>query len=128
MGSASRGVRIPVGLWEGGSENATVATALLSGLVGRGLDLEQGMPFVLDGPRALREAVRTVSGEVPVPRCARHEGRNVIRHLAERDRPPVLARCGAWAQTDYDRRLSSTSDRLAAGRPHHPGVANPIGR
>jgi hypothetical protein len=36
------GVKIPLGLWQGSTENATVATALLSDLVERGLDPEQG--------------------------------------------------------------------------------------
>ncbi len=53
LGITTEGVRIPLGLWEGSSENATVATALLSDLVERGLDPEQGMLFVIDGSKAL---------------------------------------------------------------------------
>jgi transposase-like protein len=124
LGITTEGVKIPLGLWEGSTENATVATALLSDLVERGLDPEQGMLFVLDGSKALRKAVRTVFGEVPVQRCVRHKERNVVRHLAERDRPPILARLRrAWAETDYDRaldqlqRLASELDRA------HPGAA-----
>jgi len=37
LGITSEGVKIPLGLWEGSTENASVATALLSGLVARGL-------------------------------------------------------------------------------------------
>ena len=58
LGITTEGVKIPLGLWEGSTENATVATALLSDLVERGLDPEQGMLFVLDGSKALRKAVR----------------------------------------------------------------------
>jgi putative transposase len=71
LGITTEGVKVPLGLWEGSTENATVATALLSDLVERGLDPEQGMLFVLDGSKALRKAVRTVFGEVPVQRCVR---------------------------------------------------------
>ena len=39
LGITTEGVKIPLGLWEGSTENATVATALLSDLVERGLDL-----------------------------------------------------------------------------------------
>ncbi len=53
LGITTEGVKIPLGLWEGSTENATVATALLSDLVERGLDPEQGMLFVLDGSKAL---------------------------------------------------------------------------
>jgi putative transposase len=38
LGITTDGVKIPLGLWEGSTENATVATALLSDLVERGLD------------------------------------------------------------------------------------------
>ena len=72
LGITTEGAKIPLGLWEGSTENATVATALLSDLVERGLDPEQGMLFVLDGSKALRKAVRSVFGEVPVQRCVRH--------------------------------------------------------
>jgi len=51
LGSTTDGVKIPLGLWEGSSENATVATALLPDLVGRGLDVEQDVLCVLDGAR-----------------------------------------------------------------------------
>ena len=72
LGITTEGVKVPLGLWEGSTENATVATALLSDLVERGLDPEQGMLFVIDGSKALRKAVRSVFGEVPVQRCVRH--------------------------------------------------------
>jgi putative transposase len=53
LGITTEGVKIPLGLWDGSSENATVATALLSDLVERGLDPEQGLLFVIDGSKAL---------------------------------------------------------------------------
>src|ERR1019366_6875559 len=79
LGITTEGIKIPLGLWEGSTENATVATALLSVLVERGLDPEQGMLFVLDGSKALREAVRAVFGEVPVQRCLWHKERQRAR-------------------------------------------------
>ena len=100
LGITTEGVKIPLGLWEGSTENATVATALLSDLVDRGLDAEQGILFVIDGAKALRKAIRTVFGErAPVQRCVRHKERNVLDHLPERDRPPVKRRLRrAWAR------------------------------
>jgi putative transposase len=123
----TEGKKIPLGLWEGSTENATVATALLSDLVERGLDPEQGMLFVLDGSKALRKAVRTVFGEVPIQRCVRHKERNVVRHLPERDRPPILHRMRrAWADTDYDRALEQLT-RLADELEYtHPGAASSL--
>ena len=88
LGITTEGVKIPLGLWEGSTENASVATALLSDLVERGLDPEQGILFVIDGAKALRRAIRNVFGDAPVQRCVRHKERNVLDHLPERDRMP----------------------------------------
>jgi putative transposase len=127
LGITTEGVKIPLGLWEGSTENATVATALLSDLVERGLDPEQGMLFVIDGSKALRKAVRSVFGEVPVQRCLWHKERNVMHHLPERDRPPIKARMRkAWRDTDYPRALEQLQ-RLADELEHtHPGAAGSL--
>ena len=127
LGITTEGVKVPLGLWEGSTENATVATALLSDLVERGLDPEQGMLFVIDGAKALRKAIRSVFGEVPVQRCVRHKERNVMDHLPERDRPAVKARLRrAWAQTDHAVALDQL--RLLAGELErtHPGAAGSL--
>ena len=105
LGISTDGVKVPLGLWEGSTENTAVATALLADLVDRGLDVEQGVLCVLDGAKALRKAVRDVLGiDTPVQRCIRHKERNVLDHLPERDRPAVKRRLrAAWADHDYDR-------------------------
>jgi transposase-like protein len=127
LGITTEGVKIPLGLWEGSSENATVATALLSDLVERGLDPEQGMLFVLDGSKALRKAVRSVFGEVPVQRCVRHKERNVMQHLPDRDRPPIKARLRrAWAETDYSRALEQLRALADELDRTHPGAAGSL--
>ena len=127
LGITTQGVKIALGLWEGSTENATVATALLSNLVERGLDPEQGMLFVLDGGKALRKAVRAVFGEVPVQRCVRHKERNVMGHLAERDRPQVKARLRqAWAETDHVRALEQLEVLAGELDRTHPGAASSL--
>jgi putative transposase len=97
-------VKIPLGLWEGSTENATLARALLADLVDRGLDPDQAILFVIDGGKALRRAIKDVFGEhALVHRCHRHKERNVCDLLPERDRHAVLARIrGAWALTDAE--------------------------
>ena len=99
LGISTEGVKIPLGLWEGSTENATLARTLLADLVDRGLDPEQAILFVIDGGKAIRRAIRDVFGEhALVHRCHRHKERNVTDLLPERDRPQVLARIrGAWA-------------------------------
>jgi hypothetical protein len=74
LGIDVEGVKHPLGLWDGSTENATVATTLLANLVERGLDTEQGVLVVIDGAKALRKAVRDVLGvHTPVQRCVRHK-------------------------------------------------------
>jgi transposase-like protein len=102
LGITTDGVKIPLGLWEGSTENATLARTLLADLVDRGLDPEQAILFVVDGSKALRRAIKDVFGEhALVHRCHRHKERNVTDLLPERDREQVRARMrAAWSLTD----------------------------
>jgi putative transposase len=125
LGVDTDGVKHPLGLWDGSTENTTVATTLLANLVERGLDAGQGVLVVIDGAKALRKAVRDVLGvHTPVQRCVRHKERNVLRHLPERDQPLVRRRLrSAWALDDHDRALDQLrilADELAHS---HPGAA-----
>jgi putative transposase len=125
LGIDTDGTKHPLGLWDGSTENATVATTLLANLVERGLDIEQGVLVVIDGAKALRKAVRDVLGvHTPVQRCVRHKERNVLAHLPERDRPLVRRRLrGAWALDDHERaldQLRALADELTRS---HPGAA-----
>jgi len=127
LGITTEGVKIPLGLWEGSTENATVATALLSDLVERGLDPEQGILFVIDGAKALCKAIRTVFGEAPVQRCVRHKERNVTDHLPERDRASVKQRLRrAWALDDHDRALDQLRLLASELERSNPGAAGSL--
>ena len=122
LGITTDGVKVPLGLWEGSTENATLARELLADLVDRGLDPEQAILFVLDGGKALRKAIRDVFGEhALVHRCHRHKERNVLDLLPERDRPRILARIrGAWALTDAteaERQLEGLAAELERSWP-----------
>ena len=125
LGIDTDGVKHPLGLWDGSTENATVATTLLANLVERGLDVEQGVLVVIDGAKALRKAVRDVFGtDTPVQRCVRHKERNVLGHLPERDRPPVRRRLRmAWALDDHDRALDQLRVLASELNRSHPGAA-----
>jgi transposase-like protein len=125
LGIRHDGVKVPLGLWEGSTENAAVATALLSDLVERGLDTSEGVLVVIDGAKALRKAVRQVLGEqTPVQRCIRHKERNVEDHLPERERAQVRRELrAAWAEPDYGRALASLQALARALERSHPGAA-----
>lgn len=72
LGVTTDGVKVPLGLWDGSTENKRVCVELLADLVDRGLDCDQGVLVVLDGGKALRAAVDAVFGRMPVQRCVRH--------------------------------------------------------
>ncbi len=122
LGIDTDGVKHPLGLWDGSTENATVATTLLANLVERGLDVEQGVLVVLDGAKALAKAVRDVFGtDTPVQRCQRHKERNVLDHLPEHQRDTVRRRLrGAWSLDEHHAaldRLRVLADELARTDP-----------
>jgi putative transposase len=122
LGISTEGVKIPLGLWEGSTENATLAGALLADLVDRGLDPEQAILFVIDGSKALRKAIKDVFGQrALVHRCHRHKERNVTDLLPERDRETVRGRMrAAWALTDPElakQRLQLLASELARTWP-----------
>jgi len=125
LGIDTDGTKHPLGLWDGSTENATVATTLLSNLVERGLDVELGVLCVIDGAKALRKAVRDVLGvHTPVQRCIRHKERNVLEHLPERDRPPVKRRLRqAWALDDHAAALERLQALATEFDRSHPGAA-----
>lgn len=125
LGITTDGVKIPLGLWEGSTENKTIATALLADLVDRGLDVEQGVLVVIDGSKALRAAVNAVLGpRTPVHRCVRHKERNVLEHLPERDRQEVKRRLRrAWAREDHKQALGELQALAAELERSHPGAA-----
>jgi putative transposase len=127
LGVSTDGVKLPLGLWDGSTENKTVTAHLLADLVGRGLDVEQGVLVVLDGSKALRAAVDEVFGPVPVQRCIRHKERNVLDHLPERDRPAVKARLRrAWASDNHALALEGLQALAGELEHSHPGAASSL--
>jgi transposase-like protein len=82
IGVDSAGSKHVLGLREGSSENSVVATELLNDLVSRGVKPDRQRLFVIDGSKALRNAIDAVYGSAnPVQRCRIHKLRNVIGHL-----------------------------------------------
>ena len=124
LGVTTDGVKVPLGLWDGSTENKRVCVELLADLVDRGLDCDQGVLVVVDGGKALRAAVDAVFGHVPVQRCVRHKERNVLDHLPERDRPAVRRRLrAAWKLPDHEAAIGRL-EALAGELAHtHPGAA-----
>ncbi len=92
VGVDAKGYKHVLGLREGATENAAVATALLEDLVRRGLDPARPRLFVIDGSKALRSASGAVFGaDQSVQRCRNHKPRNVTSHLPKGQHEQALA-------------------------------------
>ena len=104
LGVTADGTKVPLGVVEGSTENATVVRGLVASLRDRGLDASEGILFVLDGAKALHRAVRDVFGElVVIARCRTHKERNVLDHLPEAERPWARRKLrAAWANPNAD--------------------------
>jgi putative transposase len=82
IGVDCTGAKHVLGLRPGSSENAVVATELLNDLVSKGVKPDRHRLFVIDGAKALRNAIDAVYGsQNPVQRCRIHKVRNVVGHL-----------------------------------------------
>ncbi len=89
LGIGIDGVKHPLALVEGSTENVTLVTGLLVDLRERGLDVTRPMLVCLDGSKALRKAVLDVLERPVIQRCQLHKVRNVKDHLPQRLRSTV---------------------------------------
>jgi putative transposase len=122
LGVTEDGIKVPLGVVEGTTENKAVCTRLVTGLRDRGLDGERGVLFVIDGGKALAAAVRgTFGANALIQRCRRHKERNVLDHLPEAERPLIQRRLrAAWAAPDSQQacaELEALARSLARQRP-----------
>ena len=83
LGIGIDGVKHPLGLVEGSTENTSVVTDLLTGLRDRGLDTTRPIFVGIDGGKALRAAVVKVFDHPVIGRCQLHKLRNVADKLPE---------------------------------------------
>ena len=82
VGVDREGCKHVLGIAEGATENAAVATCLLEGIAERGVAPGVKRLFVIDGSKALRKAIDAVYGsDNPVQRCRNHKVKNVVDHL-----------------------------------------------
>jgi putative transposase len=119
------GTKVPVGLWEGSTENKTVVRSLLADLVDRGLSAEDGLLVVIDGAKALAAAVREVFGATAlIQRCTLHKRRNVADHLPEKEQGWVDAKLvKAFTHPDPEQGLRHAQNLAGLLDKTYPGAA-----
>jgi putative transposase len=119
------GTKVPVGLWDGSTENKTVVRSLLADLVDRGLSFEDGLLVVLDGAKALTAAVREVFGaKALIQRCTLHKRRNVADHLPDKEKEWVDAKLvKAFGHPDPEQGLRNARHLASLLDKSYPGAA-----
>jgi transposase-like protein len=118
------GVKHPLALVEGSTENATLVTELLVGLRERGLDVTRPILTVLDGSKALRRAVLDVFDHPVIARCQLHKLRNVGDRLPQKLRSVVAKRMRAAYHAQTALGAQAELETLAGELERtHPGAA-----
>jgi len=81
------GKKMPLGFWEGSSENSEICQHLLSDLELRGLVLSKRILWVTDGGSGIIKALKERFGKKFIhQRCTIHKDRNIQRHLPKKYR------------------------------------------
>ena len=124
LGIGLDGVKHPLAVVEGSTENTTLVRGLLVGLRDRGLDVTRPILAVLDGAKALSAAVREVFDHPVIGRCQLHKVRNVQDHLPEKLRGLVGQRMRSAYHADSALAAQALLGALAAELDKtHPGAA-----
>ncbi|MCK4344600.1 MAG: IS256 family transposase [Bacteroidales bacterium] len=86
LGVTITGRKIPLGVIQTTTENATSIKGLLKDLIERGLKFEDGLLFIIDGSKGMRKAIIETFGEKAlIQRCQWHKRENVVSYLNEED-------------------------------------------
>ncbi len=124
LGVDSDGKKHPLGIREGNTENGTVAKSLLAHLVERGLPTDRALVFVIDGSKALRQAIGKTFELALIQRCPVHKRRNVLGHLPQSARPSIKrALDEAWNASDATRAQRLLENLARSLEASHPGAA-----
>jgi putative transposase len=124
LGIGIDGVKHPLALEEGSTENATLVTGLITGLRERGLDVTKPILAVLDGSKALSRAVKDVSGKPLIQRCQQHKIKNVRDKLPERLKAVAEKRMRQAYHTESALKAEGLLAELARELDKtHPGAA-----
>jgi transposase-like protein len=124
LGIGIDGVKHPLAVEEGSTENATLVTELVTGLRDRGLDVTRPILAVLDGAKALSRAVKDVFDKPLIQRCQQHKIRNVIDKLPDRLKQVTERRMRQAYHAESALKAESELEQLARELAKtHPGAA-----
>jgi putative transposase len=125
LGVTADGAKVPLAVVEGTTENKVLVIRLLADLQDRGLDVTDGVLFVVDGSKALTKGIPAVFGDKAViHRCRIHKERNVLGHLPDAEHVWVRRKLRAgWANPDPAAAQTELEALARALGRKHPGAA-----
>jgi putative transposase len=127
LGIGIDGIKHPLGLAEGSTENTSVVTDLLTGLRDRGLDTTRPIFIGIDGGKALRAAVVRVFEHPVIGRCQLHKIRNVADKLPDHLATTVTKRMRAAYHAESALVAQAQLEALAKELERtHPGAAGSL--
>jgi len=105
LGVTIKGDKIPLGVIQSTTENATAIKGLLTDLINRGLNHEDGLLFIIDGAKGMRKAIDDVFGhKAVIQRCQWHKRENVVSYLNEKDQITYRRKLQkAYSEDDYNK-------------------------
>ena len=104
MGLDTMGTKMPLGFWQGATENHDLCEELLADMQRRGLQLSRKVLWVTDGGKGIIKTLKDRFGKKLIhQRCTIHKDRNIQRHLAKKYRREAHSRFRtALDQNSYD--------------------------
>jgi transposase-like protein len=104
LGVTIQGDKIPIGFIQTATENHKSIGELLSSLIERGLQYEDGLLVIIDGSKGIFKAVKKVFDKYAViQRCQWHKRENVLSYLPEDKASHYRKRMNkAYRQESYD--------------------------
>jgi len=104
LGVTFNGEKIPLGVAQTTTENAEAIKGLLRDLLERGLKIEKGLLFVIDGSKGIRRAIEDLIGDkAVVQRCQWHKRENVVSYLKVEDQETFRRKLQqAYSEDDYE--------------------------
>ena len=78
------GEKVPIGFIQTDTENHKAIGEFFSTLIQRGLDVERGVLFVVDGAKGLKKAIQNVfRNRAMIQRCQWHKRENIVSYLPQ---------------------------------------------
>ena len=103
LGLDVNGRKMPLGFWQGATENHEICEELLADMERRGLKISRRIIWVTDGGKGVIKALKDRFGKKLIhQRCTIHKDRNIQKHLAKKYRKEAHRRfTAALEQNSY---------------------------